>query len=65
MKTGFSKICINPPYGAPIVGYYEERLTKGILDDVFVRAVAFDDGEKRLLLLRLTFAIFPNICTRL
>ncbi len=47
MKTGFARICINPPYGSPITGYYEERFTRGILDDIFVRAVAFDDGETR------------------
>ena len=39
MKTGFAKICINPPYGAPIVGYYEQRFTKGIADDLYARAV--------------------------
>ncbi len=47
MKVGFSKICINPPYGSPIVGYYEHRYVKGILDDLFIRAIVFDDGEKK------------------
>lgn len=47
MKIGFSKVCINPPYGAPIIGYYEERLVKGIHDNLYARAVAFDDGEKK------------------
>lgn len=47
MKTGFYRICINPPYGAPITGYYERRLTKGIHDDIYVRALAFDDGENK------------------
>jgi len=47
MKTGFAKKCINPPYGAPISGYYEARYTKGILDDLYTRAVAFDDGKNR------------------
>ena len=47
MKTGFSQICINPPYNAPISGYYEERRVKGILDNLYVRAAAFDDGEKQ------------------
>jgi len=60
MKTGFSKICINPTYGAPIVGYYEERLTKGILDDVFVRAVAFDDGEKKAVVIALDLCYLPE-----
>lgn len=51
MKAGFSKACINPPYGAPIVGYYEERFVKGIHDDLFVRATAFDDGEKKAVII--------------
>lgn len=45
MKTGFSQICINPPYGAPIVGYYEPRFVKGILDNLYARAIVFDDGS--------------------
>lgn len=51
MKAGFSKVCINPPYGAPIVGYYEERFVKGIHDDLFARAAAFDDGEKKAVII--------------
>ncbi len=52
MKTGFSKICINPPYNVPISGYYEERRVKGILDNLYVRATAFE------LILNLIFAIY-------
>ena len=47
MKTGYAKVCINPPYGAPIIGYYQARFTKGIADSLYARAVAFDDGEKK------------------
>lgn len=47
MKTGFSKVCITPPMGVPISGYFEERYTKGVLDDIFARAVAFVDGERK------------------
>ena len=50
-KTGFSKICITPPLGSPICGYYNERLTKGALDDLYVRAAAFDDGETKAVIL--------------
>lgn len=60
MKTGFSKICINPPYNAPIVGYYEERFTKGIADDIFARAVAFDDGEKKGLVIAVDLCLLPQ-----
>lgn len=47
MKAGFSRVCINPPYGAPISGYYEKRSVKGILDNLYARAVVFDDGENK------------------
>lgn len=57
MKTGFSKICITPPYGSPMFGYYEDRRVKGVLDDLFVRAVAFDDGEKKAVVIAI------DICT--
>ncbi len=61
MKTGFSKVCINPPYGAPIVGYYEERLTKGIADDVFARAVAFDDGATKAVIIALDLCYLNQV----
>lgn len=60
MKVGFSKICINPPYGSPIVGYYEHRYVKGILDDIFVRATVFDDGEKKAAILAFDLCEFPQ-----
>ncbi len=41
------KKCITPPLGSPSVGYYKPRVTKGVIDDLYVRAVAFDDGEKK------------------
>lgn len=61
MKAGFSKVCINPPYGAPIIGYYEERLVKGIHDDLFVRATAFDDGEKKALIISVDVCLLPQM----
>ena len=51
MKTGYSKICITPPNGTVICGYYEKRYTKGVLDDIYASAVAFDDGKKKALIL--------------
>ena len=57
MKAGFSRVCINPPYGAPIVGYYEERYVKGIHDDLFVRATAFDDGENKALIIAIDVCV--------
>ena len=51
MKCGFCKKVITPPLGTPIVGYYSERLMKGVIDDLYVRAAAFSDGEKKAVIL--------------
>ena len=51
MKTGFSKICITPPDGTLMRGYYEKRESKGVLDDLYVSSVAFDDGERKALVI--------------
>lgn len=45
MKCGFSKKVITPPLGAPMLGYYTERLAKGVIDDLYVRSTVFDDGK--------------------
>lgn len=53
MKVGFSRVHITPPYGTPIGGYFRPRRVKGVLDDLYARAVAFDDGEKRAVVIAL------------
>ncbi|MBO5316121.1 MAG: hypothetical protein J6B48_06820 [Clostridia bacterium] len=47
MKTGFAREKITPWNGVHISGYYETRTVKGVLDDLYVSAAAFDDGEKK------------------
>lgn len=50
MKCGFCKKLITPPLGTPLIGYYNERLAKGVLDDLYARAVAFEsDGVKAVI----------------
>ena len=51
MKTGFSRECITPPMGIHMSGYYETRVAKGVLDDLFVSAVSFDDGNKKAVII--------------
>ena len=51
MKCGFCKKVITPPLGTPLVGYYRERLMKGVIDDLYVRAAAFSHGEKKVVIL--------------
>ncbi len=51
IKAGFGRVCINPPMGTPIIGYYMERRVKGILDDIYTSVVAFSDGVTRALVI--------------
>ncbi len=51
MKAGFGRECITPKMGVAISGYYEKRNAKGVLDDLYVSACAFDDGERRAVIL--------------
>ena len=44
-KVGFARVDITPPLGTPIVGYFEERRAKGVLDNLEANAVALSDGE--------------------
>ncbi len=60
MKTGFSKICITPPYGIAIGGYFRPRIVKGVLDDLYARVVVFDDGENRAAIIALDLIDLPE-----
>ncbi len=45
MKIGVAKAIITPPLGAPLVGYFTPRPNVGVLDDLYVRAMLFEqDG---------------------
>lgn len=51
LTAGYARLDITPPLGTPIGGYFRVRITKGVLDPIYVRAVAFGEGEKSALLL--------------
>lgn len=59
MKTGFARICITPPMGVHISGYYEKREVKGVLDDLYATALAFDDGDNKALILCADLLMLP------
>ncbi|NLV45350.1 MAG: hypothetical protein GXY07_12735 [Candidatus Hydrogenedentes bacterium] len=46
MKVGFASACITPPPKKDIPGLFERRLALGVHDDLYVRAIALDDGIK-------------------
>ncbi len=60
MKCGFYKKTINPPLGTPIIGYYSERLTKGIIDDLYVKAIAFESDGVKAIIIQLDLCLLPE-----
>lgn len=60
MKCGFAKTTINPPLGTPIVGYYSERLTKGVIDDLQAKAIAFESEGVKAVIVQLDLCLLSE-----
>ena len=47
LRVGAAQTVITPPPGTPLAGYYGMRASAGVLDDIFVKALVFEqDGAK-------------------
>ena len=47
LRVGASATVITPPPGTPLAGYYGMRASAGVLDDIFAKALVFEqDGAK-------------------
>lgn len=51
LKVGFARLDITPPLGTPLAGYYEIRYADGVLDPIYVNAVALSNGEDVILII--------------
>ena len=51
LQVGFARIDITTPLGTEIVGYYEKRVSDGVIDPLLASAVAFDNGEKKAIVM--------------
>lgn len=47
IQVGVAQIKITPPDGTPLAGYYSARGSTGVLDDLYAKAMVFDDGQTR------------------
>ncbi|HBY58206.1 MAG TPA: hypothetical protein DEH78_00180 [Solibacterales bacterium] len=45
--AGAAAVKITPPKGAPMAGYYFGRAATGVHDDLYAKALVFDDGSTR------------------
>ena len=46
LKVGFGRVDITPPTGLHMQGYFEKRLSTGVLDRLMGSCLAFSDGDK-------------------
>jgi len=44
LRVGRGAVVITPPAGAPLSGYYEPRGSTGVLDDIYSKAMAIEQG---------------------
>jgi len=44
LRVGRGAVVITPPAGTPLSGYYEPRGSTGVLDDIYSKAMAIEQG---------------------
>ena len=60
LKCGFYEKEITPPIGSELPGQYALRVSTGVLDRLYAKAVAFEDGENLVALLALDAVDVPD-----
>ena len=50
-KVGYSEVNVNPPLGIGVAGYYIPRFAKGVLDDLYVKTMLLELGDKQIALI--------------
>jgi hypothetical protein len=47
LRLGAAAVKITPPLGTPMAGYYHQRGSQGVLDDLYAKAAVLDDGKTK------------------
>ena len=55
LKAGFARLDVTPPLGTSITGYFYPRISDGILDPIYLNAIALSDGENTILVIAADF----------
>lgn len=51
LQAGFARLDITPPLGVRMAGYFYERKAEGVLDPLYVKALALKEGDKTALIM--------------
>jgi hypothetical protein len=47
LRVGAAAVVINPPEGTPLAGYYSQRGSKAVLDDIRAKAIVLEVGDTK------------------
>ena len=51
LKAGFARTDITPPLGSPLAGSYKLRNADGVLDPIYLNALALQEGEQTVVII--------------
>ena len=54
-KAGFARLDVTPPLGAELAGYFTVRVSEGILDPIYLNALAMSNGKDTVIIITSDF----------
>lgn len=60
LRVGASAVVITPPEGTPMAGYYSTRLSEGVHDDLYAKAVVIEQGGTKAALVSCDLISMPR-----
>lgn len=60
LRVGVAAVSITPPNGTPLAGYYRKRLSEGVLDDIYAKAMVFENNGVRAAVVICDILTFPR-----
>ena len=55
LKAGFARLDVTPPLGTELTGYFNVRVSDGILDPIYLNAVAIGNDDNTVLIITADF----------
>jgi hypothetical protein len=60
LRAGVAAVFITPPNGTPLAGYYRKRLSEGVLDDLYAKAIVLEQGNTKAALVICDILTLPR-----
>ena len=60
LRVGIAAVSITPPNGTPLAGYYRKRLSEGVLDDIYAKAIVFENNGVKAAVVICDILTFPR-----